>query len=80
MSELVLMVEGQLLSVPAGVSVLAALQGAAHWSLRRSLSGERRGALCGMGSCFECRARVNGVLVRTCLIPVQPGMTVELLE
>jgi len=80
MPELMLTVEGRPLRVPVGISVLAALQGAQRLSLRRSLSGQRRGPLCGMGACFECRARVDGVLVRTCLIPVQPGMLVELLE
>lgn len=80
MLEVVLMIENQELTVPAGVSVLAALQGAERLSLRRSLGGERRGALCGMGACFECRAWVDGMLVRTCLIPVQSGMNVELLK
>ena len=60
MPELVLTVEGQPLRVPAGVSVLAALQGAQQLSLRRSLSGQRRGALCGMGAASSAGARVDG--------------------
>ena len=56
-----------------------ALQAAGHTALRVSLSGEPRGGLCGMGSCYECRARVDGQLRRTCLTPAKDGMTVELL-
>lgn len=38
---------------------------------RRSVSGEPRGPLCGMGICFECRATVSGVPHRrTCQIPL----------
>jgi predicted molibdopterin-dependent oxidoreductase YjgC len=45
---------------------------------RMAINGERREALCGMGICWECRARVDGVAdVRTCLIPVEKGMQVE---
>lgn len=45
---------------------------------RRSVTGEPRTALCGMGICFECRAVVNGVPHhRTCQILCEQGMTVE---
>lgn len=74
-----LTVAGRRVSVPRGVTVLSALQAAGHTALRVSLSGEPRGALCGMGSCSECRAYVGGRLLRTCLTPAQDGMTVELL-
>ena len=74
-----LTIAGRRVRVPKGVTVQAALQAAGHTALRRSLSGEPRGALCGMGSCSECRAVVDGHLLSTCLTPVQDGMTVELL-
>lgn len=74
---LTLIVEGRAVQVPAGASVLAALQAAGVMTLRNSLSGQPRGALCGMGSCFECRALVNGALVRTCLTPARPDMQVK---
>jgi hypothetical protein len=31
-----------------------------------------------MGTCFECRATVNGIVaVRTCMEPVREGLSVE---
>jgi hypothetical protein len=45
---------------------------------RRSVTGESRTALCGMGICFECRATVNGELHRrTCQLICREGMVVE---
>lgn len=75
----VLTLEGVRVTVPAGTTVLAALQNAGLSPLRRSLSGEARGALCGMGSCSECRAVVDGLTVRTCLTPVCDGQSVRRL-
>ena len=45
---------------------------------RRSVSGEPRTALCGMGICFECRATVNGIPHRrTCQLTCREGMVIE---
>jgi succinate dehydrogenase/fumarate reductase-like Fe-S protein len=45
---------------------------------RRSVTGESRTALCGMGICFECRATVNGEPHRrTCQLICREGMVVE---
>jgi hypothetical protein len=45
---------------------------------RRSVTGEPRTALCGMGICFECRATVNGISHRrTCQLICAEGMVVE---
>ncbi len=45
---------------------------------RRSITGEPRTAVCGMGICFECRATVNGVQHRrTCQLICREGMVVE---
>jgi sarcosine oxidase subunit alpha len=45
---------------------------------RRSVTGEPRTALCGMGICFECRATVNGgPHRRTCQLICSEGMVVE---
>ncbi len=74
-----LTVAGRHIGVPEGATVLAALQAAGHTVLRVSLSGEPRGGLCGMGSCSECRAWIDGQLRRTCVTPAQDGMTVELV-
>ena len=44
---------------------------------RKSVSGEMRGPLCGMGICFECRVVVDGVAhVRGCQVMVREGMEV----
>jgi D-hydroxyproline dehydrogenase subunit gamma len=46
--------------------------------IRTSLTGERRGPLCAMGICFECRATVNGVPhQRTCQMLCTTGMSVD---
>jgi hypothetical protein len=46
--------------------------------IRTSITGERRGPLCAMGICFECRATVNGVPhQRTCQMLCTPGMNVD---
>jgi D-hydroxyproline dehydrogenase subunit gamma len=45
---------------------------------RRSVTGEPRTALCGMGICFECRATVDGTPHRrTCQLICREGMVVQ---
>ncbi len=73
-------VDGRTLVVEAGASLLAALWNAGIVSLRRSVTGEARGPLCGMGTCFECRVSVDGVPHRrSCAEPVREGMEVRTL-
>lgn len=37
-----------------------------------------RGVFCGMGSCFECHAEVDGQpLTRTCMTTVREGMSIR---
>ncbi|MBZ5649802.1 MAG: (2Fe-2S)-binding protein [Acidobacteriia bacterium] len=70
-------VNGTSLAVPGGATVAVAivLAGAA---CRKSVTGETRGPLCGMGICYECRAVINGQLhCRSCQIICQPGMEVR---
>ena len=65
-------------SVPAGSMVAAAVLEAGVTSFRRSVSGEARGPLCGMGICFECRVSVDGVAhVRSCQTICENGMDVR---
>ncbi len=71
-------VNGRNVRVPSPASVAAAILLTGDWSFRRSVSGEPRAPLCGMGTCFECRATVNGQRNRrTCQIAVENGMTIE---
>jgi D-hydroxyproline dehydrogenase subunit alpha len=73
-----LRVDGRSIAVAPGTTVAAALWSANISSFRRSLSGEPRGPVCGMGICFECRVTVDGVPhQRACILPCTQGMVVE---
>ena len=70
-------VDGVAVLVPRGVSVGAALMNGGL-TIRRSVSGEPRAALCGMGICHECHVTIDGVAHRrACLVPAADGMVVE---
>ena len=65
------------LSVPQGCTVAVAIA-IAGVACRTSVSGEKRGPLCGMGICFECRATVNEMLhTRTCQLLCEPAMDIR---
>lgn len=71
-------INGREYQVRAGVSVAAALVRSLGPAFRRSPTGEKRGPLCGMGMCFECRATVDGRPQRTtCQIFCRAGMEIE---
>ncbi|HEV2616587.1 MAG TPA: 2Fe-2S iron-sulfur cluster-binding protein [Candidatus Acidoferrales bacterium] len=53
-------VNGARVGVTEEMTALVAILLSGTTTLRRSVSGEPRGALCGMGVCFECRVTVNG--------------------
>jgi D-hydroxyproline dehydrogenase subunit gamma len=73
-----LLIDGRIVEVPAGITVAAALARAGALAIRRSRTGEPRGALCGMGICHECRAEIDGVLhQRTCQVPCGNGMRIQ---
>jgi sarcosine oxidase subunit alpha len=72
-----LTINGQPLEVSAGTTIAAAIMIAGTSVFRRSIHGQPRGPLCGMGICFECRATVDGQLhQRTCQTPCCEGMEV----
>lgn len=71
--------EGEALTVPAGVTVAAALllHGAAPFRTT-PVSGAPRAPYCMMGVCFECLVEVDGKPSRqACLTPVRDGMVVR---
>lgn len=69
-------INGRQLNVSEGVTVAVALLQAGAY--RESVTGAPREAACGMGTCWECRATVDGVMgVRTCLMPATDGMEVD---
>jgi len=75
--EFLVKVNGTAVSVKVGTSVAVAVVLAGQ-PCRRSVTGEPRGPLCGMGICFECRAMVNGIAhARTCQVLCEPGMDVK---
>ncbi len=70
-------INGTPVSVPPGATVAVAIV-LAGATCRKSVSGEMRGPLCGMGICFECRVAVNGQSHRrSCQILCQSGMEVR---
>jgi len=79
MSEIVsLKINGMPITVPSGTTVLVALLMNGIVGIRRSVTGERRGPLCGIGVCFECRVTINDQPhCRSCQILCQNGMDVR---
>ncbi|GIW92652.1 MAG: ferredoxin [Pirellulaceae bacterium] len=74
-------VNGRMVRVPAGTVLASALLHLGILYTARSVSGQLRGPLCGMGICFECRATVNGQpLMRTCQLVCHEGLRVEIAQ
>jgi sarcosine oxidase subunit alpha len=74
---LTLKVNGVALTVAAGTTVASAIA-IAGAPTRKSVNGESRAPLCGMGICFECRATIDGTPhQRSCLILCAQGMEVQ---
>lgn len=62
-------------SVPAGVSVAAALLYLGKLPTRYSpVTGTARAPFCMMGACFECIVEIDGVSQRACQCQVEAGM------
>lgn len=73
-----LRVNGVSVRLAAGSMVSAAVLQAGTSTFRRSVTGEARGPLCGMGICFECRVTIDGVAhVRSCQTICEDGMDVR---
>jgi len=73
-----LIVDGREVVVPEGATVAAAILTSGCSAFRKSERGTRRGPLCGMGVCFECRVTINGrPHSRSCNVLCIDGMEVE---
>lgn len=71
-------VNGSGVQVPSGTVVAAAIARAGISRFRRSVLGNPRGPLCGMGICMECRVTINGQeYCRSCLTLCEEGMEVQ---
>jgi len=79
MSETVtLLVNGVSVTMPAGSMVSAAILKTGIHGFRRSVTGEPRGPLCGMGICFECRVTIDDDQhCRSCQTVCRNGMDVR---
>lgn len=76
--EVLVFVDGRAVRVAAGASVVAALVLAGQLCTRRSVSGEKRFALCGMGQCQECRVTIDGRAHRlACQERCHTGMSIK---
>ena len=74
---LALKVNGIPVTVASGTTVAAAIM-LAGAPARKSVTGEPRGPLCGMGVCFECRATIGGMPhQRSCQVLCTDGMEVR---
>ncbi len=70
--------EGKPIAARPGQSVAAALMAAGQRCLRYDEAGNPKGAVCGIGVCWECRCSINGLPDRrACITPVEPGMVVR---
>jgi predicted molibdopterin-dependent oxidoreductase YjgC len=74
--EIVIELDGETVSVPAAVSVAAAMLYLGAVPMRNTpLSGAARAPFCMMGVCFECLVEIDGVGdQRACQVQVRPGM------
>lgn len=73
-----LRVNGREVKVAEGTMVSTAVAAAGATFYRRSVTGEPRAPLCGMGICFECRVTIDGrEHSRSCQVPCAEGMEVR---
>lgn len=73
-----LQINNKAISVAEGSTIATAIFASEAESFRRSVSGEPRFPLCGMGICFECRVTINGVKhQRSCQTLAEEGMVVN---
>jgi predicted molibdopterin-dependent oxidoreductase YjgC len=73
-----IVVDERVCNVPADITVAAALLNLGVPAFRRSVLGESRAPLCGMGICHECRVEIDGVPDRrSCLVRVEDGLRVR---
>ncbi|MEP7342519.1 MAG: (2Fe-2S)-binding protein [Acidobacteriota bacterium] len=73
-----LSVNGCSVTMPEGSMVSTAIFASGATTFRRSVTGQPRAPLCGMGICFECRVTINNQRhARSCQIACGEGMDVR---
>jgi len=69
---------GRPAAAAAGCSVAVAVLVNGVTEFRRSVTGQPRGPVCGMGICYECRVTIDGrPHQKSCQVPLAPGMVVQ---
>ncbi len=77
MPDMEIFINGQASKVKPGTSVAAAIVQSGHAFFRKSVSGQPRAALCGMGICYECRVTIDGQAhSKSCQIFCSQGMRI----
>lgn len=77
-NDIVVYIDGHPVTVSPGATAIAAVATASIFQTRRSVNGERRFALCGMGQCQECRVTIDGRAHRlACQTVCRDGMRIE---
>jgi D-hydroxyproline dehydrogenase subunit gamma len=70
--------DGQMLDLPLGANLAAALLGAGITTFRATpVSGAPRGPFCMMGACFDCLVEVEGVTRQACMMQVTDGLVLS---
>ncbi|HYG22631.1 MAG TPA: (2Fe-2S)-binding protein [Verrucomicrobiae bacterium] len=73
-----LRINGVSINVPKETVLAAAIAIARVPHFRKSISGQPRAPLCGMGICMECRVTINGQPhCRSCQVTCAEGMDVR---
>jgi predicted molibdopterin-dependent oxidoreductase YjgC len=81
MNQVTLTIDARSISVASGTSVAAAIAMTGKASTRRSVGGQPRAPLCGMGICQECRVVIDGRAHQlSCQTPCAPGMQVLTMQ
>jgi D-hydroxyproline dehydrogenase subunit gamma len=76
--EITVLVNGKEVAVPEGSTAAAAIALAGVSCFRKSVTGQSRSPLCGMGICFECRATIDRrPHRRSCQTVCRPGMEIQ---
>lgn len=78
MNNIAIKINGVELSVAPDITVAAVLANSNKMPWRVSVGGEKRAPFCGMGVCFECRVRVDGLMQRSCQLMVRNGMEISI--
>jgi D-hydroxyproline dehydrogenase subunit gamma len=79
MEQLKVLVNGKEHRAEKGANLAVCLLNWGYTEFRKSISGEARGPICGMGICQECRVEWNGrPHERACLLIVEGDAEVRL--